>query len=392
MRPSSLTRRAFLAFALPIGALLLSPQIRAAEATKQWFVYFGTYTKGKSQGIYRARLDAASGKLSPAELAIEARDPAFLAVHPNGRFLYAIDESSDPAKTPGQGLTAYAIDPASGKLSRLNQLSAGGPGPCHLVVDASGRALLVANYSGGSTVSVSLQADGSLGAINSVLPHEGSSVHPTRQKRPHAHAVAVSPDNRFALTADLGIDRVLVYRLDAAKGMLARHEPPSAALPPGSGPRHLAFGADGKFLYVINELLCTMSVFAWDGAGVLRDVQTTSTLPTGETVQRGFSTAELSVHPSGRFLYGSNRGHNSIAVFTIDRLTGKLTLVQVESTQGKTPRHFVIDPTGAWLLAENQDSDTVTVFRIDQSNGRLTPTGQQLAVPVPVCAVFVAAQ
>lgn len=356
----------------------------------EFFVYFGTYTKGKSQGIYRARLDAASGHWTAPELAIEAVDPSFLALHPTGKFLYAIDESADPAKKPGRGVLAYAIDARTGGLTRLNEQEPGGPGPCYLEVDRTGQTLLVANYSGGSVASLPIGADGRIGKANTVQTHQGSSVNPNRQKQPHAHAIHVAPDNRHALVPDLGIDRVMLYRLDAKNSTLAANEPAFVALPPGSGPRHLAFHPQGKFVYVINELLCTMAVFSYEArSGTLAAVQTLSTLPAGENVQRGYSTAEVIAHPGGTFLYGSNRGHNSIVVYAIDASTGKLTLVQHQPTGGKTPRHFAVDPTGAWLIAENQESDSVVVFRIDGKSGRLTPTGHTLNVPSPVCAVFV---
>lgn len=357
------------------------------------FVYFGTYTGPKSKGIYRARLEAGTGRLSPAELAAECGNPSWLALHPGGKFLYAIDERSDPQKTPGRGVSAYALDPKTGALTLLNEQSAGGPGPCHIETDRTGRTLLVANYGGGSVAALPIGADGKLGAPASFIRHTGSSVHPTRQQAPHAHAINVAPGNRFALVPDLGLDRVLVYRLDAAKSGLVAHTPAAAVLPPGSGPRHLAFHPRGKFAYVINELVCTMAVFAWDdAAGTLAPLQTLSTLPPGESVKTGYSTAEVVAHPSGKFLYGSNRGHNSIVVYAVDAATGRLTYVENVSTQGKTPRNFAIDPTGTWLLAENQGSDTVVPFRIDAATGRLTPTGQTLDVPAPVCAVFVPVQ
>lgn len=380
--------RVFSAFALGFSVVTIATAADRAEAPRAFRVYFGTYTKAPSKGIYRSSLDVATGKLSPAELAVEARDPAFLAVHPQGNVLYAIDESSDPAKTPQQGVSAYALDAKSGGLTLINQQSAGGPGPCHLTVDAEGRCVLVANYSGGSVVALPIGMQGRLGAPLPPQQHRGSSVNPARQKEPHAHQIVVSPDNRYALAPDLGIDRVMVYRLDAAKAALTPATP--AALPPGSGPRHLAFHPSGQFVYVINELLCTIAAFRYDGArGELKDLQSVSTLPAGESVQKGYSTAEIVAHPNGKFLYGSNRGHNTIAVFAIDATTGRLTPVEHPSTRGKTPRHFAIDPTGTWLLAENQDSGTVVVFRIDPTSGRLTPTGQALEVPSPVCAVFV---
>ncbi len=382
-----------LAWLLALGGGVLATGFTAEStggAPKEYFVYFGTYTKGKSEGIYRARLNVETGRLSPAELAATTSDPSFLALHPSGQFLYAIDEGSDPIKTPGRGVKAYAVDPRTGGLTFLNEQSAGGAGPCHLEVDRTGRTLLVANYSGGSVASLPLGADGRIGPAVTLRQHVGSSVHPTRQQRPHAHAINVAPDNRYALVPDLGIDRVMLYRLDAAKSTLVPEVSGSVALPPGSGPRHLAFHPRGHFVYVLNELLCTMVVFAYEAAsGRLREVQTVSTLPAGEAVQSGTSTAEVVVHPRGKFLYGSNRGHDTIVVYTIDAASGRLTLVQHQATGGKTPRHFAIDPTGTWLLAENQQSDSVVGFKIDPQSGRLTPTGQTLDVPSPVCAVFV---
>lgn len=361
-----------------------------APPPKEFQVFFGTYTGEKSKGIYRARLDVATGKLSPAELAAEARNPSFLAVHPSGFLLYAIDESTDPARTPGRGVRAYGMNGPTGVLTFLNEQSSGSAGPCHLTVGYDGRTVLLANYSGGSVAVLPLDIEGRLGPPAVVSKHVGSSVHPTRQKQPHAHAINVSPDNRYALVPDLGIDQVRIYRFDAAKAMLTPHTPSAVSLPPGSGPRHLAFHPNGRFVYVINELLCTMAVFAYDARrGEMKAVESVSTLPAGTAVQPGFSTAEVAVHPSGKFLYGSNRGHDSIVIYAIDAATGRLTLVQHEPTQGRTPRHFGIDPTGAWLLAENQGSDTVVVFGIDAKTGRLSPTGQRLEVPSPVCAVFV---
>jgi len=238
-----------------------------------------------------------------------------------------------------------------------------------------------------------LSSDGRLGPPGATVQHAGSSVHPTRQKQPHAHGIYVAPGKRFALSPDLGVDKVLVYRLDAARATLTPNTPAAAALPPGSGPRHLTFHPSGKFVYVINELTCTMSVFSFDAQrGELKELQNISTLPPGETVKQGQSTAELVAHPNGKFLYGSNRGHNTIVVFAVDPATGRLTHVENASTQGRTPRHFAIDPTGTWLLAENQGSDTVAVLRVDPDSGRLTPTGYSLDLPVPVCSVFVRAR
>jgi 6-phosphogluconolactonase len=372
------------------AAGVVAADSKAPPPAKEFQVFFGTYTGEKSRGIYRARLDVATGRLSSAELAAETRNPSFLAVHPSGFLLYAIDEGSDPVRTPGRGVRAYGVNGPTGVLTFLNEQSSGSAGPCHLTVGHDGRTVLVANYSGGSVAVLPLDLEGRLSAPAVVSKHVGASVHPTRQKQSHAHAINVSPDNRFALAPDLGIDQVRVYRFDAAKAMLTPNTPSAVSLPPGSGPRHLAFHPNGRFVYVINELLCTMAVFAYDARrGEMKAVESVSTLPAGTSVQPGFSTAEVAVHPSGRFLYGSNRGHDTIVVYAIDAATGRLTLVQHEPTQGKTPRHFGIDPTGAWLLAENQGSDTVVVFGIDAKTGRLSPTGQRIEVPSPVCAVFV---
>ncbi len=377
--------------------MLGATSVRAAQTSSAtnsgFFVFVGTYTKGESKGIYRFRFDPVTGRMSQPEIAVEARDPAFLAVHPNGRVLYTIDEGADPAKASGRGVAAYAIDARSGALTLLNQQSCGGSGPCHLSVDRTGRTLLVANYGAGSVSSIKLMPDGRLGEVGSTIKHEGSSVNPARQSAPHAHAIDVSPDNRFALAPDLGIDRVKIYQLDAATATLRPHTPDSASLPPGSGPRHLAFHPTGKFVYVINELVCTIAAFRYEAAtAALVPLQTITTLPAGETVSPRISTAEIAVHPSGKFVYGSNRGHNSIAVFAVDAATGHLTSVQHQPTLGRTPRHFALDPTGAWLLAENQDTASIAFFRIDPATGRLTSADVSVAVPNPVCAVFVRAE
>lgn len=376
--------------ALVFAALTVPFSALAVE--KDFFVYFGTYTTAPSKGIYRSRLDVATGRLSPAELATEAKDPAFLALHPNGKSLYAIDESSDTKLRPHTGVSAYAIDPTTGALTLVNQQTHGSSGACHLSIDSTGRTVLVAHYGGGGVSGIALQPDGRLHSLGSVIPHTGYSVNPARQSAPHAHQIVVSPDNRFALVPDLGLDRILLYALDPTTAKLSAHTPAFAALRPGSGPRHLVFHPHGKFVYVISEMLCTMTAFRYDAApGTLTDFQTISTLPPSESAAKGTSTAEVQVHPSGKFLYGSNRGHNTIVAYAIDVSSGKLTLIEHQSTRGKTPRHFALDPTGTWLLAENQDSSTVAVFRVDKNSGRLTPTGPLLEVPIPVCAVFVPA-
>jgi len=356
------------------------------------FVYFGTYTAGASKGIYCSRLDVATGQLSPAELVAPTQAPAFLALHPNGRFLYAINESADAKRTPGKGLKAYALNRTSGALTFLNEISTGSSGACHLAVDATGQSLLVANYGGGSVTAVTLLPDGRLGALASLIQHQGKSVNPDRQEGPHPHGVYPSPDNRFVFVPDLGLDTVFCYLLDASSAKLTRNTViAGTSLKAGSGPRHLAFHPAQPFAYVINELFCTLDAFRYQASGSLTHLQTISTLPPEESIPKGTSTAEIQVHPNGRFLYGSNRGANTLVVYRIDEKTGQLTYLESVPTLGQTPRHFALDPSGTWLLAENQDSNTVTVFRVDLQTGRLTSTGQRLAVPSPVCAVFVPA-
>ena len=354
------------------------------------FVYFGTYTGAKSKGIYVSRFDSATGKLSEPELAAETKNPSFLAVHPSEKFLYAVGEVNDTQGKRGGAVNAYAIEAKTGKLTPLNQQSSGGTGPCHVSVDATGKCIMVANYGGGSIAALPIRADGSLGEAATIIQHTGSSVNPARQTKAYAHFIVPSPDNRFALTCDLGLDKVLVYQLDPATAKLTTNNPPSAVVAPGSGPRHLVFSPDGKFVYVINEMKLTITAFTYDAAtAAMAEVQTISTLPAGHVFSDKDSCAEIVVHPSGKFVYGSNRGHDSIAVFSVDTKTGKLMLVQHESTQGKTPRHFAVDPSGKWLFAENQNADSVVVFAIDAATGKLKPTGQTLTVGSPVCAVFV---
>lgn len=378
---------------LMIGAGISTASAQSANPSapaKHMHVYLGTYTGPKSKGIYLARLDLASGKLSAPELAAEAANPSFLAIHPNRRFLYAVGEIANFSGQSSGAVSAFALNPETGKLTLLNQQPSQGAGPCHLIVDASGKCVLVANYGGGSVAALPIQENGRLGAAGTFIQHQGSSVNPDRQKEPHAHSINVDRANRFAVAADLGLDKVLVYKLDPAKAALTPNDPPSTSVRPGSGPRHFAFHPTGRFAYVINEMVCTVTAFTYDGdRGVLKELQTLSTLP-GE-LQRGYSTAEVQVHPSGKFLYGSNRGHHTIAVFSIDEQSGQLTHVEHESTQGRTPRNFGIDPTGQYLLAANQGSDTVAVFRIDPKTGQLNPTGQVVEAPAPVCVKFLPA-
>ena len=388
-------RRPFLRRALvsTLALAALSTGARAADkkggtSPTQFRAYVGTYTGKKSQGIYSFTFNAATGEVGKPELAGEAVNPSFLALHPTGKYLYAVGEVAAVDGKKGGGVSAFAIQP-DGKLKLLSQASTVGAGPCHISVDKSGKVALAANYGGGSVVALPIKADGSVGEHTGFVQHEGKSVT-KRQSQPNAHSVNVSPDNRFAFVADLGLDKVLIYKLDPAKGTLTANDPAFVTVPPGSGPRHFAFHPGGKFAYVINEINLTMTAFSYDAAkGALKEIHTISTLPAadGPGPKPGWSTAEVVAHPNGKFLYGSNRGHDTIAVFSV-AADGKITLVQNAAAEVKTPRNFNLDPTGQWLFTEGQGSDTIALFKVDQSTGKLTATGTKLEVGAPVCLKF----
>lgn len=366
-----------------IYALFSSVALATASA-ESLPVYLGTYTQGENsgKGIYRSVLDLETGKLSDPVLVAEAQNPSFLEIHPNGNFLYAVSEASGAGS-----VGAYAIDADAGNLKLLNQQPSGGAGPCHVSIDHTGRNLLVANYGSGSAAVIPIESDGRLAEPTGLAQHEGSSVNPKRQSGPHAHSINVSPDNRFAFVPDLGIDKIMIYRLDVEKGTISANTPPCAQVKPGSGPRHFAFHPDRNYAYVINELDCTVTAFAYESAsGALTEIQTITTLPSG--FDGANTCAEVRVHPGGKFLYGSNRGHDSIVVYRVDLAKGALTFVEHETGDIKTPRNFNIDPTGRFCLVANQDSDSVVVFRIDRQTGALEPTGHRIAVPKPVCIRF----
>src|ERR1035437_6536507 len=354
------------------------------------FIYIGTYAKSGGKGIYFARFDEVGGRVADLRLAALAVNPSFLAVHPSRRFLFAASELDCYNLTKSGSISAFAIDWESGELMPLNEVSSHGAWPCHLAADASGQNILATNYGGGSVVVLPVKQNGFVGEISTIIQHAGSSVHPTRQQKPHPHSVALSPDNRFALVPDLGLDQVLVYRFDAARGLMGANQPPFATGGAGAGPRHCGFHPNGRLVYVINELRSTVTAFAYGAAGgVLKELLTLPPLP--EDFHGDSTTAEVQGHPSGRFLYGSNRGHNSIAVFDIHPQTGVLAPLGHVPTQGKKPRHFGIDPSGKFLLAANQDSNSVVIFRIHLETGGLTPTGQKLEVAAPACVKFVPA-
>jgi 6-phosphogluconolactonase len=381
-------RDALLLLAAGIATLLVLPTPAAAQS-HNYLMYVGTYTGKESKGIYAFRYDADTGKATPLGLAAETPNPTFLAVHPSRKFLYAANEISDFDPAGSGAASAFAIDRSTGKLTLLNQVSARGGGTCYITVDRAGKNALVANYGGGSVAVLSLARNGRLREASAFVQHTGSSADRSRQEAPHAHCIEVSPDQRFALAADLGLDQVLVYHFDAKKGSLAPSDPSSAKVTPGWGPRHMAFHPSGRFVYLISELGSKVTTFAFDeGPGKLTELQSLSTLP-GDFAGEN-NTAEIAVHPSGRFVYGSNRGHNSIAMFSVDSVAGILTFVETVPTGGKWPRNFEIDPSGQFLLVANQNSGDIFTFRIDPQTGRLTPTGRALQVPSPVCIKFVA--
>ncbi|MGA7341326.1 MAG: lactonase family protein [Terracidiphilus sp.] len=366
----------------------------APQQRHNYFVYVGTYTGPDSKGIYGYRFDEKTGSLSPMGVAAEVVNPSFVITDPAHRHLYAVTEMSErgPNAYKEDGfISSFSIDPGTGALKFLNKVSSGGGGPCHLVVDKTGKILFVANYGSGNVVSFAIQADGSIGAKTGLDQHSGASVDPRRQRGPHAHAVVLSPDNRFLFVPDLGLDRILIYRIDEAKRSFAPNNPSYVAVTPGLGPRHFVFGAHARFAYAICEMGSSVVAFSYDQAsGRLTPVQTLSTLPPDFTGQD--NSAEIQVDRSGRFLYASNRGDDSITVFQIDPQTGTLNKIQNVSTQGKIPRNFVIDPTGRYLLAANQNSNNIVVFTIDSASGKLTPTTQTVDVSSPVSLLFVPAQ
>lgn len=387
--------------AVPTASILAAAGLWASSATttagegvakaddgRAW-VFVGTYTKTKtpSEGIYRLEFNSKTGELVSQGAAAKLENPSFLALHPSGQLLYAVNELGDFQGTKGGGVSALSLDPATGALKLLNQQPTDGGAPCFAVVDAKGLNVLVANYSGGNVACLPIAGDGTLKPISSLIQHQGSSVDPRRQKGPHAHSINLDPANRFALAADLGLDQVLVYKFDGEHGKLVPNDPPFAKTEPGAGPRHLAWHPSGKFAYVITEMGNTIEVFAYDAdKGTLGKLQTLTTLP--DDFKETSYCAEVAVHPSGKFVYGSNRGHDSLAIFQVDQNTGALTPAGYQSTLGKNPRHFAIDPTGQFILAANQDSDSIAVFRINAETGALTQVGQPISIPKPVCVRF----
>jgi 6-phosphogluconolactonase len=383
----------FLQLVAVATTLFLPAPATPQKPTGTYLVYVGTYTtKQTSKGIYAYRFDATTGQLTSIGLAAESVDPSFVVVHPNGKYLYAVNEIGDFNGMKSGAISSFAIDKKAGTLKFLNQVSTHGAGPCYVSLDKTGRFVLVANYDGGSVATFAIQDDGSLSLVKGFVEHSGSSVDKERQEAPHAHWIGVSPDNRFALAADLGLDDVMVYKFDDVQGKLTPNNPPYTQVKPGLGPRHLAFHPNGKFAYLITEMGSSVIAFSYSAQkGSLTQLQTLPNLPKDYTGVR--EAAEIAVHPSGKFLYASNRGTaNSIGAYKIDPNKGTLTAAGSFSTKGMTPRNFAIDPTGQFLLAANQDSGNIVVFRIDAATGALTPTGQVEEVPAPVCITFMPAE
>lgn len=380
------SRRDFLA-AAALGALGIRGRAMSRARGAEGLAYVGTYTTDRrSEGIYRIRVNGESGAVQLDGVAARTPNPSYLALHPSGRTVYAVNEVSAFERQQSGAVTAFGVDAQSGGLTLLNRQASQGKSPCYVSVDRSGRYVLVANYAGGSVSSLPVRRDGGLGVARSVIQHEGSGAHPVRQSAPHAHCVVPDPGNRYVLVVDLGTDAVLTYRLDPGDGSLTVMAP-GTATKPGAGPRHLTFHPNGRFAYVVNELDSTIMAFGYDAErGALVEVQVTAASPGGAATDN--HPADVHVAPSGRFLYASNRGDDTIAVFAVDASTGALTPVQQIAAGGRTPRSFALDPSGRFLLVANQRSDAIVSFAVDARSGRLTPTGYRAEVPVPVCILF----
>lgn len=350
-------------------------------------IFIGTYTGKGGEGVYTCRFNPETGKITSPDLAIATKNPSFIAIHPKGGFLYAVNEVGKFNREQTGAVSTFSIERGTGKLSFLSQVSSMGANPAHLSLDNNGKFLLVANYSGGNFAIFPIDCDGLPEKPSSFIQNKGSGPNTGRQEGPHAHYISVSKDNRFVMVADLGIDKVVVYPFDEDKGTLDTANPVFIQLSPGSGPRHFTFNTTSNFLYVLNELTSNIAVFHFDTAtAATQPIQTITTLPAGFTGEN--TCAEILTSADGRFIYASNRGHNSIVQFAINTETGSLTPVDWFPTGGQTPRHFAIDPTGRWLFAANQNSGNITLFRIDPETGRLVATNKEIKVKTPVCVTF----
>lgn len=389
MQPHLLSRREILGRLGALAGMLsvaVPVTVRASVRRPTW-VFVGTYTGPKSKGIHAFRFHPQTGEAEPPRLVAETPNPAFLDIHPNGRFLYAVGEIGEFQGQRTGAISGFAIDAADARLTPLGQVSSGGSGPCHVSVDRTGKWVAAANYGGGSVAVFPIRADGSLGDAVCVQQHQGSSVNPKRQEGPHAHGVTFDPANRFLLVPDLGLDRILIYQFDAGTGQLTPNRTPFAAVDAGAGPRHLAFLRNGRFAYAVNELENTVTGFRYNARrGGLEEFQTLGTLPEGYAGES--ATAEIEVHPGGRYLYVSNRGHDSVTTFAVEPGSGQLRWVGATATGGRIPRHFAIDPTGGWCWVANQGSDNVVLYQVDASQGVLTRAKSALTVGSPVCIKY----
>jgi 6-phosphogluconolactonase len=371
-----------------LSCLIASPAI----AGSSWHVYFGCYTgvKTGSQGIMVSRFNSDTGALSEPVLAAETGSPSFLVIHPDGKHLYSVGEMDLPGFKGGP-VSAWSIHQPDGALKFINKVDSGGGAPCHISLDATGKMAMVSNYGGGSIASYPVKDDGSLGNAATFIQHQGSGPDAARQRGPHAHSLNRSPDNRFAFSCDLGLDQVFTYKLNPAAATMTASG--STATPPGAGPRHFAFHPGGKFAFVNNEMLMSVSTYAYAAdSGSLVLVDTVSTLPPADQGKPGFSTAETVAHPNGKFVYVSNRTHDTIAVFTCDSATGKLTLIQNAPAEGRIPRNFCLDPSGRWMIVAHQDSKSAALFKVDPDTGKLSFTGTRISVGGAVCVRFLAAE
>lgn len=369
--PAQLHRRAFL--------LALAAAAALQAASPAYLTYVGNF----GTAVPAFRFDTGTGKLTPLNVAADTPSPSWVTIHPNGKFLYAVNENAN-------SISAFSINPTSGALTPINKVPTQGKGPCHASIDHTGKSIYIANYGSGSLESFPLKADGSIGDRASFIQNVGGNgMAKSRQAAPHAHSANISPDNRFLVLADLGLDKLFVFKIDPATAKLTPNDPPFATVPAGSGPRHFVYAPNQHFAYNINEMGNTIIAFTYDAAkGTLSQIQSVSTLPDDFKGQN--TTAEIAISEDGKFLYGSNRGQGSIAVYAIDHATGKLTKVENAATGGTTIRSFGIDPTGKFLLAGVQDMNQIVVFRRDKATGKLTLTGEKAATPTPVCIQFVA--
>jgi 6-phosphogluconolactonase len=373
-----------------LSVVLLALVASACHAADSMRVYVGTYTNPQAggKGIYLFDLNLASGALKLDGVAAETASPSYLALSPDKRFLYSIGEVTEFRGKKSGVVSAFSVDEKSGKLTLLNQQPAGGAGTCHVSITSDGKNVLVANYTAGSVASFHVESDGKLGEPASIVQHEGKGTDPGRQEGPHAHGIWAAPGDRFVVACDLGLDKVMVYGIETASGKLTLLPDRAGSVPPGAGARHAAFDKTGQHLYAINEMGNSVTTFEYDAkAGGLTPIETVGTLP--DDFHGKSYCAEIFTHPSGKFVYGSNRGHDSITVLSIDSSSGKLTKVDVTPARVKWPRNFNVDPTGQWLIAAGEHSGTLSVFKIDPRTGKLTPTGEPVECPAPGCVTFV---